>query len=458
MGGLAISSTVVDPPVGTDSRSAGLPPSLPLPMLVQGIGYAFFRRRMLSFLAARYGDAFAIRVPVFGRMVVVCDPALAKQVFTAGTDDLGNIQPNLSRIFGPGSVFALEDGEHRRRRKLLTPPFHGKAMKKYEAIVEQETMRETASWPEGREFATLEPMMRITLNVILRAIFGADGAESETLRRIIPPWVRLGSRLVVLPTPTRDFGRWSPWARLADYRRRYDATIETLIDQARADPRLDERTDVLSLLVQATYEDGSPMSHSEIGDELLTLLAAGHETTASTLAWAFERITRHPAVLAELVAEVDDGGGEYREYPEPREYRQATILEVQRNRTVIDFAGRHVRAPSFQLGKWTVPQGYSMTVAIGNVHGDARGFPDPERFDPTRFVGERPNVFAWIPFGGGTRRCVGAAFANMEVDVVLRTVLRQFTIETTTKPGEKWHSRGVAFTPKNGGRITAHRR
>ena len=162
-------------------------------------------------------------------MVVVTDPVLAKQVFTASPEDLGNIRPNLSRIFGPGSVFALEGAEHRRRRKLLTPPFHGKAMKKYESIVEEETLREVASWPEGSEFETLEPMMRITLNIILRAIFGADGAQLETLRRIIPPWVTLGSRLAVLPTPTRDLGRWTPWSRLAEYRRQYDAVIETLV-------------------------------------------------------------------------------------------------------------------------------------------------------------------------------------------------------------------------------------
>ena len=382
-------------------------------------------------------------------MVVVTDPALAKQVFTASPEDLGNIRPNLSRIFGPGSVFALEGAEHRRRRKLLTPPFHGKAMKNYESIVEEETLREVASWPEGSEFETLEPMMRITLNIILRAIFGADGDQLETLRRIIPPWVTLGSRLAVLPTPTRELGRWSPWSRLAGYRRQYDAVIDTLIDQAKSDPHFDERTDILALLLRSTYEDGSPMSRSEIGDELLTLLAAGHETTASTLAWAFERISRHPGVLARLVAEADTDGNEY---------RQATILEVQRNRTVIDFAGRHVCAPSVQLGKWLIPQGYSVSVALGQAHSNAREFPDPERFDPDRFVGDRPNVFAWIPFGGGTRRCVGAAFANMEMDVVLRTVLRHFTIETTAEPDEKWHSRGVAFTPKQGGRVTVRRR
>ncbi|MBI3214262.1 MAG: cytochrome P450 [Mycobacterium sp.] len=445
-----MTETTVDRELSTEHPRIRVPPTpRHIPKLVQGIGYGLFRRQTINWLTAKYGEAFTISVPVFGKMVVVTDPTLAKQVFTANPEDLGNIQPNLSRIFGPGSVFALDGAEHRRRRKLLTPPFHGKAMKKYEQIVEEETLREAASWPEGAEFETLEPMMRITLNIILRTIFGAAGAELETLRRIIPPWVTLGSRLAVLPTPTRDLGRFSPWTKLANYRSQYNAVVNTLIDDARADENFADRTDVLALLVGSTYEDGTPMSRSEIGDELLTLLAAGHETTASTLAWAFERVSRHPAVLAELSAEAQT---------DANQYRQAVILEVQRNRTVIDFAGRHVFAPYVRLGEWVIPQGYSVSVAIGQAHANVREFPNPERFDPQRFVGERPNVFAWIPFGGGTRRCVGAAFANMEMDVVLRTVLRHFTIDVTNEPGEKWHSRGVAFTPKKGGRVTLRRK
>ncbi len=216
-----------------DAAALPVPPVARAPRALQGIGYALFRRQTIALLANRHGHVFTIRIPVFGNMVVVTDPALAKQVFTASTEDLGNIQPNLSRIFGPGSVFALEGAEHRRRRKLLTPPFHGKAMKNYERIVEEETVREAATWPDGREFATLEPMMRITLNIILRAIFGAEGANLETLQRIIPPWVTLGSRLAVLPTPTRDLGRWTPWGRLAAYRREYNAVVDQLIDRAR---------------------------------------------------------------------------------------------------------------------------------------------------------------------------------------------------------------------------------
>ncbi|MGB3481751.1 MAG: cytochrome P450 [Mycobacterium sp.] len=435
-------------PAGGAVAAMRVPPTGRAPKFLQGLGYAFLRRRTISYMTDRHGSAFTLRVPVFGNMVVVTDPALAKQVFTASTDDLGNIQPNLSRLFGPGSVFALEGAEHRRRRKILTPPFHGKAMKNYEAIVEEEVLRESQGWPDGEEFETLEPMMRLTLNIILRAIFGAGGVQLEALRRILPPWVTLGSKLAVLPTPTSDLGSWTPWGRLDSYRRQYNAVVGELIEQARLDPAFDQRTDVLALLLRSTYEDGSPMSRSEIADELLTLLAAGHETTASTLAWSFERISRHPAVLAELVAEAAGDGNEY---------RQAVILEVQRNRTVIDFAGRRVLAPVFELGQWRIPQGYSVSVAIGQVHGHAADFPDPERFDPSRFLGARPNTFAWVPYGGGTRRCVGAAFANMEMDVVLRTVLRRFVIETTTAPAEKWHSRGVAFTPKRGGRVRMRR-
>lgn len=192
-------------------RSGPLPPAVPLPKALQGAAFVASRRATVRAAARRYGDAFRLNIPVFGRTVVVTDPQLAKQVFTAHPDDVGNIQPNLSRVLGPGSVFALDGAEHRRRRKLLTPPFHGKSIKNYERIFEEETLAETANWTEGQVFPTLEPMMRITLNAILRAVFGADGEQLDELRRIIPPWVTLGSRLVTLPTPTRNYGRFSPW-------------------------------------------------------------------------------------------------------------------------------------------------------------------------------------------------------------------------------------------------------
>ncbi len=435
----------VDLPVDTAPK---LPPTPPVPSALVRAAYLLSRRSITDWLTQRYGRCYTLRVPVFGNAVIISDPALTKQVFTTSPEVLYNIQPNLSRLLGPGSVFALDGPAHRGRRKLLTPPFHGKSIKAYEQIVEEETRREIASWPEGREFPTLEPMMRITLNIILRAVFGADGAELQRLRELIPKWVTLGSRLAMFPSPKREY-RWSPWGKLNDYRTEYEALVDTLIERARRDPAFEDRTDVLSLFLRSTYEDGSPMTRREIGDELLTLLAAGHETTASTLGWAFERISRHPAVLRRLVAEADT---------EDNTYRQATIFEVQRNRTVIDFSGRHVEAPVYELGEWRIPQGYSIMVSLCQLHENPDVFPQPQRFDPQRFVDAKPNTFAWVPFGGGTRRCVGAAFANMEMDLVLRTVLREFTIQTTDAPGEKRHSRGVAFTPAKGGRVVVYRR
>jgi cytochrome P450 family 138 len=441
--------STIDRPAAPAPPAIRLPPASRIPKAVQGAAFWISRRWVVSQMARRHGDVFILNVPVFGGMVVVSEPQLAKQVFTASPEVLGNIRPNLSRLIGSGSVFALDGDDHRQRRRLLAPPFHGKSIKNYENIVEEETLREIAGWPQGKPFATLPSTMRITLNVILRAVFGAEGAELDGLRRILPPWITLGSRLAVLPKPSRTYGRYSPWGRMAEWRRKYDVLLDKLIEHERADPNFEHRNDVLALMLRSSYEDGSAMSRKDIGDELLTLLAAGHETTAATLGWAFERLSRHPDVLAALVAEADT---------DDNELRQATILEVQRNKTIIDMAGRHVCAPVFELGEWAIPRGSSIVVSISRMHANADAFPDPDRFDPQRFVGAKPPAAAWIPFGGGARRCVGAVFANMEMDVVLRTVLRHFTIETTTGPDEKWHFRGVAFTPKDGGKIVVHRR
>lgn len=439
----------VDTQVTTAVPAVRVPPGPPIPKALQGIVFMSSRRWTVQQIGRRYGDIFTLNVPVYGHVVVVANPQYAKQVFTTSPEDLGNVQPNLSRLLGSGSVFALDGDDHRRRRRLLAPPFHGKSIKNYENIIEEETLREVAGWPEGKAFPTLPSTMRITLNAILRAVFGAEGTELDELRRIIPPWVTLGSRLATLPKPSRTYGRYSPWGRLAEWRRQYDAVVDKLIAGERGDPNFEDRNDVLALLLRSSYEDGSAMSRKDIGDELLTLLAAGHETTAATLGWAFERLSRHPEVLGRLVAEAET---------DENELRQAAILEVQRNRTVIDLAGRHVYTPAYELGEWVIPRGYTILVSISQMHTNPEVFPEPERFDPQRFVGSKPSSFAWIPFGGGARRCVGAVFANMEMDVVLRTVLRHFTIETTTAPEEKWHSRGVAFTPKDGGRIVVHRR
>jgi cytochrome P450 len=405
--------------------------------------------RAARHLRDRYGSAFMINMPLFGRALVISDPAEVKQLFTSSPELVDNFEFNLGRVLGPGSFFALAGDEHKRQRKLLVPPFHGRRLATYESIIEEEAVREMASWPQGQEFATLESMMRITLNVILRAVFGAEGSELEELRELLPRFVKLGSRLAVLPIPRNRFGRFSPWPRFDRYRREYDHAVDRLIDKAEADPQLEQREDILAMMLQARYDDGSRMSRSQISDQLLTLLTAGHETTATTLAWAVERLRRHPDVLRRLAAEVDAGGSELRD---------AAIWEVQRVRPVIDVTGRQVRAETLQLGRWTLRKGQMVIVSLFLLHDNDELFPDAQRFDPDRFVGDRPDTYAWVPFGGGVRRCIGASFAHLEMSVVLRTLLRDFRLEPTNAANERWHSRGVAYAPATGGRAIVHRR
>jgi cytochrome P450 len=231
-------------------------------------------------------------------------------------------------------------------------------------------------------------------------------------------------------------------------RRRYDAIIAGLIAEARRDPRLQERSDVLALLLQARYDDGSPIADDHVADELLTLLAAGHETTATTLAWAVERLRRHPRLLARLTEEVDAGDSQL---------LQATIFEVQRTRPVIDITARRTKA-RIRLGEWVIPQGHVVMVSIALAHAADRNFSDPTAFDPDRFVGNPPDTHAWIPYGGGIRRCIGAAFANMEMAVTLRVLLREFEFGSTYAADEPAHSRGVATAPGLGGMAVVYRR
>jgi cytochrome P450 len=425
-----------------------LPPGPRIPRAAMGAAFFAFRHRAVAAIGRRFGSTFTINLPIFGETVVVSDRALVKDLFTANTELVARAS-NLGTVLGPGSTFSLDGDEHRARRKLLVPPFHGKRMVGYEAIVEEEVMREIATWPEGREFETLEPMMRITLNAILRAVFGAQGGAFDELRRLLPPMVPLASRMAVLPQALRrDLGPWSPWGRVQRSRRRYNAIIAELIAEARSDSALDARTDVLALMLQARYEDGSPISDDHIADELLTLLAAGHETTATTLAWTVERLRRHPRLLSRLTAEVDAGG---------TELTQATVWEVQRTRPVVD-ATLRVTRQRMRLGEWVIPRGTTIIASISMAHRSADEFAAPESFDPDRFLGTTPDTYTWIPYGGGIRRCIGAAFANMEMTVTLRTLLREFEFGTTYAPGERRHSRGVATAPARGGRAVVYRR
>jgi cytochrome P450 len=425
-----------------------LPPGPRIPKIVLGLAFLTARHRAVAAVGRRYGSSFTVNLPIFGETVVISDPALIKDLFTTSGELVARAS-NLGTVLGPGSTFSLDGDEHRERRKLLVPPFHGKRMAGYESIIEEEVMREIASWPEGREFETLQPMMRITLNAILRAVFGAEGGALDELRQLLPPMVPLASRMAVMPPALRrDLGPWSPWGRVQRQRKRYDEIIAALVSDARADPAFEDRNDVLALMLQARYEDGSPIAEDHIADELLTLLAAGHETTATTLAWAIERLRRHPRLLSRLTAEVDADGSEL---------RQATIWEVQRTRPVVE-ATRRVARERIRLGEWVIPKHHAVIASITMAHDSEQNFSDATMFNPDRFLGGNPDTHTWIPYGGGIRRCIGAAFANMEMNVTLRTLLREFELGTTYAAGERRHSRGVATAPAQGGRAVVYRR
>jgi cytochrome P450 len=424
------------------------PPAPRIPKVLAGLAFVGARGKSVSAIRKRHGPAFTLNLPIFGNTVMISEPALIKDIFTMNNELIGRAS-NLGVILGPGSTFSLDGDEHRERRKLLVPPFHGKRMQGYEHIIEEEVRREIAGWPEGKEFETLQPMMRITLNAILRAVFGAEGAALDELRGLLPPAVALGSRMAVLPAlMRRDLGRWSPWGRFLRYRRRYDEIIDSLIAEARSDPALNDRSDVLSLLLQARYDNGEPISDRHVADELLTLLTAGHETTATTLAWTIERIRRHPRLLARLTAEVDAGGSEL---------RQATIWEVQRTRPVVEATLRMTRK-RIRLGQWVLPENQVVIVSIGLAHSSEENFANAKLFNPDRFIGDTPDTSTWVPFGGGIRRCIGAAFANMEMNVTLRILLQEFEFGTTYAKSERIHSRGVATAPSDGGRAVVYRR
>lgn len=425
-----------------------LPPTLKVPKALAGVGYLVARKSATMAMGRRFGSAFSMDLPVFGPTVVISDPALIKDVWTTSTD-LVSGTGTLGEVFGPGSTFSLDGDAHKQRRKLLVPAFHGKRMRSYEHIIEEEVMRETAIWADGQEFETVPAMMRITLNAILRAVFGARGATLDELREILPPAVELGAWVAVMPPWARRFdGPFSPRARLEKHRRRIHTAIQALIAEALADPAFEQREDVLSLMLQARYDDGTAITHEHVTDELITLLAAGHETTATTLAWCIERLRRHPRLLSRLTDEVDAGGSTL---------RQATIWETQRTRPVIDGALRHTHQ-RIRLGQWVIPQGHTIMANISLTHAADANFPDATVFDPDRYAGKAPDAYTWIPFGGGIRRCIGAAFANMEMDVTLRTLLRDFEFATTYAPGERVRSRGVANAPARGGRALVYRR
>ena len=407
--------------------------------------------RPISFLEScrrRFGDAFSVSFLGFQTpMVMLSDPEAIRALYTVP----GHTLPPgrtiaLQPIMGSRSLLLLEGREHLARRRLMLPPFHGERMRAYEAIVREAVHREVEDWPEGEAFALHPRMQAVTLEVILRAVFGVtDPARrarlAEGLSGLLAATASSGLQFGVLLS--RRFGGPDPLAGLQKLRQEIDAMLGAEIAERRADPR----EDILSLLVSARFEDGEPMHDAEIRDQLMTLLLAGHETTATGLAWTFDLLLRHPPVLARLTAAIETG-------EEP--YLRAVVAEALRLRPVVPLAGRRL-SQELRVNGHALPAGTDVTPAIWLTHTRADRYPEPYAFRPERFLDGAPATYAWIPFGGGVRRCLGAAFAEMEMRVALAAILERRTLRPASGSAERVARRNVTFSPRGGTRVIATR-
>jgi cytochrome P450 family 110 len=423
---------------------------------------------LLEFCQRRFGDLFTLRVPV-GNLVLVSDPACIKPIFT-GDPELfraGEVNLILEPVLGENSVLTLDGKAHLRQRKLMLPPFHGERMRLYGATMQKITEANIATWPEGRVFALHEHAQQITLEVILRTVFGVDErAKVEALRAALTRLMGMAGSVraafLLVPVLRRDLGPFTPYRRFRDNLAAADALVHAQIAQRRAqakDPAV-RRDDVLSLLLQARDEDGQPLGDDELRDELMTLLIAGHETTATALCWAFECVLSTPRVHAQLRAELDAvlaGGALGPEHLPRLEYLEATIAEALRLRPVVPLVGRKLRAP-FRLKDYLLPPGTMVAPSIYLTHRRPDLYPSPSEFRPERFLGTRPDPYGWFPFGGGIRRCLGMAFALYELKVMLATILSRVDLELCQAAPARVVRRAITFAPEHGTRIRVRRR
>jgi cytochrome P450 len=423
--------------------NAALPPGPSAPRAAQ---MAAWLARPLWFAQqcrARYGDMFSVRIEA-RPWVMLADPAAIREVFTAPADVMhaGDANGILRPMLGPSSVLLLDGAEHMHQRKLMLPAFHGERLQRYREIVVEATDRVLARWPAGEAIALRPHAQQITLEVIVRAVFGVDPDPAhpahDRLRTLLADVLdRLTSvrRMVLMATLGPDNPRM-----LALFRRELaavDRELYRLIAQRRADPGLAARDDVLSMLVLARDEDGRGLTDAELRDELMTLLVAGHETTANSLAWAFERLARTPGGLDRVAAD--------------RAYAEAAVRETLRLRPVIAVVARRLTREA-EVGGRRLPAGTVVTPCILLVHRRPDVYPDPDEFRPERFLDRAPGTYTWIPFGGGVRRCLGATFAQMELQVVLRRIAERVTLEPVGDP-ESVHRRGITLVPARGGEV-----
>jgi cytochrome P450 len=416
-----------------------------MPVFLQGMGWWNRPTSFMERCRARYGKRFTIRLPAQPPFVMISEPEEIKQIFMAPPDVLhpGEGAGILEPVVGSHSVILLDEQPHMTQRKLLLPAFHGDKMQRLTGLMEELSEREVASWPTGRPFELHSRFQALTLEIILRAVFGLDAGERlEALRDQMTKILEFGTSIAsVNMRLQRNFGGFGPYARFVKARAVADELVYEQIDERRQDN--EGRDDVLSMLIEARHEDGAEMSREEIRDELMTALVAGHETTASELAWAFEQLAREPGVLSRLHEEIDSGDGDA--------YLTATIQETLRRRPVLPQAEPRLVKKPIQIGGWTYPPGAILAANAWLVHHDPDIYPEPFAFRPERFLDEQPGTYTWIPFGGGRRRCLGAAFAMLEMKVAMQAALKRYTLQPSGE-FERTRRRAITISPRRGAR------
>ncbi len=425
-----------------------LPPGPRMPAALQTAIWVRQAQWLLGQCSARFGDVFRLQITREGSWIVLSNPEHVKQVFTGDPRVFHAGEGNriLLPVLGEHSLLLLDEDAHMEQRKLLLPPLHGKRMQRYRGLMTEIAATEIERWPSGEPYPLRPRMQAITLEIILRAVFGLDRGERlealrVELRRLLDTLTRPSMFLLPVLLGPERLSQLGLFQRM---HKRVDALIYREIAERRLAADLEEREDILSLLLSARHEsDASAMSDREIRDELVTLLVAGHETTATALSWAVERLTRHPEKLARLADEVQAGGTEYLE---------AVVTETLRLRPVISLVARHLREP-VEIGGWQLPAGVTVAPSIYLVHRRPDVYANPERFEPERFLETSPGTYTWIPFGGGVRRCIGGAFAHFEMQVVLAELVRRRHLRPSRPEPERVFRRAITETPRHNAEV-----
>lgn len=435
----------------TPRRTDELPPGSRAPAFWQTMATWTRPTASLDRARARYGRRFTIRLLGQPPFVILSDPQEIKEVFQSPPDVLhpGEGARVLEPIVGPNSVILLDESPHLQQRRLMLPAFHGERMQSLEAMMAGLAEREIADWPREEPVELHPRLQRLTLEIVLRAVFGLEqGSRLERLRDLMTEVLAFAENpLSLLPAAQRLLAGRGPVGRLERLGEEADGLIYGLIEERRQ--RGGEGPDVLAMLLEATHEDGSPMSPLELRDELVTALVAGHETTASQLAWAFELLSRRPDVSERIALEAANG--------EDDAYLTATIHEVMRMRPVLPNAEPRLVKQEVQIGGHTYPPGVVLVANAYLVHHDPDIYPEPGVLRPERFLEQPPGTYTWLPFGGGRRRCLGASFAMLEMKLVLRGVLTRYEVRPTGPP-ETARRRSITISPSRGARVALHER